>query len=218
MVLEYDVIRTPGQRKALAITPAWAILIRINAEFNDDTEKTMANFGRTPESCAGVARGGGPPTPGHDADNKSRTSRVAEEQERLIAWAKKNRKLSPSRRLPPFFAEGGEHRVYYRKSSQRYVKATRTDRHRGYGIALGSFVHGATPSEYLDRLALQNRVFNDDIRLEWIVLNANGPIIITSQPAIQGDPPIQSALDELISAWAAKCSLTAHTTTGTRAC
>lgn len=158
----------------------------------------MANAGRTLESCANVARGGGAPTPGHDADNQSRSSRVAEEQKRLIEWAEKNRKLASSCRLPPFFAEGGEHRVYFQKSGARYLKATRTDRHRGYGIALGSFVHGATPSEYLDRLALQNQLFNDDIRLEWIVSNGSRPIIITSQPAIKGVPPTQAALDELM--------------------
>jgi hypothetical protein len=129
----------------------------------------MANAGWTLESCAHVTRGGGAPTPGHDADNQSRASRVAAEQTRLIEWAEENRKLASSSRLPPFFAEGGEHRVYFRKNGYRYVKVTRTDRHRGYGIVLGSFVHGATPSEYLDRLALQNCLFNDDIRLERIV-------------------------------------------------
>ncbi len=59
-------------------------------------------------------------------------------------------------------------------------------------------MHGATPSEYLDRLALQNQLFNDDIRLEWIVSNGSRPIIITSQPAIKGVPPTQAALDELM--------------------
>ena len=78
------------------------------------------------------------------------------------------------------------------------MKATRTDRHWGYGIALGSIVHGATPSEYLDRLLLQNRLFDDDIRLERVLTNEGKPIIVTSQPAIKGVPASQEALDRLM--------------------
>jgi hypothetical protein len=36
---------------------------------------------------------------------------------------------------------------FFQKRTQRYLKATLPDRQRGYGIALGSFTHGATPSE-----------------------------------------------------------------------
>lgn len=78
------------------------------------------------------------------------------------------------------------------------MKATRTDRHWGYGIALGSVVHGATPSEYLDRLLLQNRLFDDDIRLERVLGNEGKPIIVTSQPAIKGVLASQEALDRLM--------------------
>lgn len=80
------------------------------------------------------------------------------------------------------------------------MKATLPERHLGYGIALGSLVHGATPSEYLDRLALQNQLFDDDIRLERVVGNQGFPVIVTSQPAIKGEPPAQAALDELMAA------------------
>jgi hypothetical protein len=100
--------------------------------------------------------------------------------------------------LPPPFAHGGEHDVYFHKRARRYFKATRTDRHWGYGIALGSIVHGATPSEYLDRLLLQNSLFDDDIRLERIVPKHNKPIIITSQPAIKGVQAPQEAIDRLM--------------------
>ena len=63
---------------------------------------------------------------------------------------------------------------------------------------MGSLNHGATSSEYLDRIALQNQIFNDDIRLERVVENKGEPIIITSQPSIKGHPPTQIALDELM--------------------
>jgi hypothetical protein len=96
------------------------------------------------------------------------------------------------------FAQGGEHDVFFQKRSGRYLKATRQDRHKGYGIALGSHIHGATPSEYLDRLFLQNCIFDDDIRLERVVQNDGKPIIITSQPAIKGSTPRQGELDELM--------------------
>jgi hypothetical protein len=63
---------------------------------------------------------------------------------------------------------------------------------------LGSNDRGATPSEYLDRLDLQNRIFNDDIRLDRIVVKDGKPVILTSQPFIKGVPPTQLALDELM--------------------
>jgi hypothetical protein len=160
----------------------------------------MADPLRPLESSAHFTRGGGAPTPDHDADHASRTKRVEAEQRRLIQWAKENRKLGSSGRLPPVFGRGGEHQVFFQKRTRRYVKATLLDRQLGYGIALGSFTHGATPSEYLDRLDLQNQIFHDDIRLERIVANNGKPIIITSQPAIKGNLPTPSALDELMAA------------------
>ncbi len=171
----------------------------INATSNDIRTAALADACRTLESAADFTRGGGAPAAGHDADHASRSKRVEEEQRRIIQWAKENGKLSRSRRLPPAFAHGGEHDVFFQKRTHRYLKATRLDRQRGYGIALGSVTHGATPSEYLDRLALQNRIFHDDIRLERLVENDGRPIILTSQPAIKGKEPTQAALDELMS-------------------
>jgi hypothetical protein len=104
------------------------------------------------------------------------------------------------RRLPAEFTRGGEHQVYFQKRSRRYLKATLPSKHKGFGIALGSFVHGATPAEYLDRLDLQNAIFNDDIRLERVVAEDSTPIIITSQPAIKGEAPSQVELDEMMAA------------------
>lgn len=160
----------------------------------------MADASRALESSAHFARGGGPPAPDHDANNASRAGRLEKEQKRLIQWAGENGKLGRSSRLPPAFARGGEHQVYFQRRTGRYIKATLPDRQKGYGIALGSFTHGSMPSEYLDRLALQNQIFNDDIRLERIVANNGKPIIITSQPAIKGTVPTQPALDELMTA------------------
>ena len=158
----------------------------------------MADARGSLKSSADFTRGGGPPAPDHDADSASRSRRVETEQQRLIQWAQENGKLSRSRRLPPEFTRGGEHQVFFEKKSRRYLKATLLEKQRGYGIALGSFTHGATPSEYLDRLDLQNQIFGDDIRFERITLSDGKPIIVTSQPAIKGAEPTQLALDELM--------------------
>lgn len=65
-------------------------------------------------------------------------------------------------------------------------------------MALGSLTHGATPAEYLDRLALQNKFFDDDIRLERVVLKSGRPVIVTSQPAIAGQAALPHLVDELM--------------------
>jgi hypothetical protein len=107
----------------------------------------MADAGRALRECANFTRGGGPPAPDHDADYATREKRVKAEEKRLIEWAKNNGKLGT--RLPPEYTRGGEHYVFYQRRRRRYLKATLPHRHKGFGIALGSFVHGATPAEYL---------------------------------------------------------------------
>jgi hypothetical protein len=100
--------------------------------------------------------------------------------------------------MPPEFGRGGEHLVSFHKRTQRYFKATLLECQLGYGIALGSLTRGATPSEYLDRLDLQNLIFQDDIQLERIVANQGRPIIVTSQPFIKGVAATVAALDEIM--------------------
>ena len=95
-----------------------------NGTPNDIRQSAMADARRTLESAADFTRGGGAPAPDHDADNASRSSRVETEQRRLIQWAKENGKIGFSGRLPPVFAQGGEHQVYFQKRTQRYIKAT----------------------------------------------------------------------------------------------
>lgn len=168
----------------------------INATPDDSPEPPVADSRRPLESASDFTRGGGPPAPDHDAPDADRRKRVESEQRRLIQWAQENWKLGS--RLPPVFTRGGEHQVYFHKRKQRYLKATLLERQLGYGIALGSNSRGATPSEYLDRLDLQNTIFLDDIQLERVVLDNGKPIIITSQPAIKGHAPTQVALDELM--------------------
>ena len=53
----------------------------------------------------------------------------------------------------PVVWEDGEvipHLLPDEEKSNRYVKSTIPEKHKGYGIALGSYVHGATPAEYFE--------------------------------------------------------------------
>ena len=175
---------------------AFAMSQESNGIAKANIRKAMADARGTLESSADYTRGGGSPAPDHDATHRDRAKRVEAEQRRLIQWAKENKKLGG--RLPPEFSRGGEHQVYFHQGKQRYFKANLLERQMGYGISLGSHSRGATPSEYLDRLALQNDVFFDDIQLERVVLRNQKPIIVTSQPAIKGVSPSQTELDELM--------------------
>ena len=158
----------------------------------------MADSSRTLETCARFTRGGGAPAPDHDADHSAREVRVVSEQKRLLRWAEKNGCLRKRHRPLPEFARGGEHLVFYRQSNKRYYKATLADRQKGYGIALGSYTRGATPAEYLDRQALHNRIFGDDIQLEYVLENDAFPIIVISQPGVRGSAPPQAAIDAMM--------------------
>jgi len=185
-------------KKKFAKNTFAAILMGINATPDDNRKAVVAHAGRPLESAANFTRGGGPPTPDHDASDADRRKRVKVEQGRLIQWAQENGKLGTSGRLPPIFARGGEHQVYFQNHTRRYLKVTLIERKLGYGLAFGSHIQGATPSEYLDRLDLQNQIFHDDIRLERIVANGGQPIIIISQPAIKGTKATQPALDAMM--------------------
>jgi hypothetical protein len=144
--------------------------------------------GRSPglieSACVETGRGA-EAIPGHDATSSERGARVAAEQQRLRAWAEANGKLRG--KLPREDFRGSEHTVQIpgdtEKANARVIKATRPDANQGYGISYGSYSQGASPSEYLDRLSTQNRIFDDDMRLERIcsrwqqTVNCNIPAV-----------------------------------------
>ena len=151
-----------------------------------------------PESAAHYTGRGAETTPGHDTPFAARAARIRTEQQRLRQWAEEHGKLGT--KLPPEDGRGGEHIVQFDEKSQRIFKATRPDAQQGYGIAFGSFSQGATPSEYLDRLANQNRIFGDDIRVERIVPAGGKLSIVTSQPWIKGRDATAQEIDSYMEA------------------
>jgi len=128
----------------------------INGKHDDNGKAAVADARRAIAASADFTRGGTPPVPDHDATERQRAERIEAEQHRLIAWAKAHGKLGG--RLPKDDVGGGEHIVRLDEKADRVIKATQLEKHKGYGIALGSYTHGATPSEYLDRLNLQNLI------------------------------------------------------------
>jgi hypothetical protein len=76
-------------------------------------------------------------------------------------------------------------------------KATRPECNHGFGITIGHDP-SATPSEYLDRLQIANRIFNDNIRLERVVETPKGLSIVTSQPFIEGRDATRSEIDSFM--------------------
>lgn len=73
-------------------------------------------------------------------------------------------------------------------------KSTYPDRY-GFPVVANPNAHGlpgltpALPRGYLERLLLGNAGFGDDAQLEGISVEGERPVVLTSQPAIVGDPP-----------------------------
>lgn len=156
------------------------------------SEKPSRN---SPESAACHVRGGDVATPTHDEGYGERQRRNAREEGRLRLWAEQKGKLGGT--VPENKFDGGEHRVDFDVKTQRFIKATRADVGFGYGTYLSSSGQQATPSEYLDRIALHNRIFDDDIRVERVVLQRGGAFsIVISQRRVDGDPALEAQINE----------------------
>lgn len=155
----------------------------------------------TLESAAYDTRGRCPANPDHSSDAAQRKSRVRRESDALVQWADSQgflKKGYPRLLLKPQ-ARGGEHFVSLHSKSKRFFKATRPEAQLGFGIALGDYIRGAAPAEYLDRLALHNQIFADNIQLECVAQLSNRQIsIITSQPAITGRPALDEEIDAMM--------------------
>lgn len=148
----------------------------------------------TPESAARYVGRGGETTPRHEEPYSVREARAKAEAARLLQWADEVGKLGG--KVPVAQDRGGEHTVSYDPIPNRYFKATRPEASLGYDIALTDSGLGATPAEYLDRLALNNRYFGDDVCIERVVKQGDKAIIVTSQSFVDGLPATPSQIIE----------------------
>lgn len=131
-------------------------------------------------------------------------SRAGAEKASLLDWLRRLVLLveeSFLNRLRPV-SSGAEHVVYHDSDQRRAIKITHPNR-------FGHSVHddsggGATPLEYLRRLADHNVLFGDDIRLVGARVDDEALEIISAQPWIVSHPetpvPTQTAVDGYLAA------------------
>jgi hypothetical protein len=110
-------------------------------------------------------------------------------QERdLEAWAKEHGLWRGGLSDFGSFASGGaEHHIL--RGDDHYLKATHSG-HYGFTVIAtpgGPTLTKALPAEYLHRLLVSNRIFDDEVRLEGVAREADGMVIITSQPTVVGE-------------------------------
>ena len=121
----------------------------------------------------------------------------------LIDWAKRVGKTLSFSHVEQFarVAEGAEHSVFHDPERGVAVKATHVNR-----FGHSAFAEGvpATPLEYLERLALQNVLFGDDIRIAGVAFDEAQMEIVTTQPwiVVHSDVPTPalSEIDEYFGA------------------
>ena len=161
-------------------------------EKSDDSQRPESTQSAL-ESAKDYVGRGAETVPGHDASGAERLARIATEQERLTRWAQANNRVIPS--VPERHLGGREHNVSFDPATGRVTKSTLFTDNFGYGHAFHDDTPGATPSEYLDRTQIANRIFNDDVRLEAITQTPKGPSIVTSQPFIRGRDSTTDEID-----------------------
>lgn len=108
----------------------------------------------------------------------------------LEGWAASVGLIVSSKERPDF-SETGEHGVTYRADEGVWIKYTKPWR-AGFTVILSDampMLCSASPLEYLRRLALQNDLFSDDVRLVGIQYNAGSQCIVTQQPHVPGRAP-----------------------------
>lgn len=126
-------------------------------------------------------------------------SQYRAERRALIDWAVRRGKLLEFGYIEQFryVGEGAEHRVYRDDSKGNLAfKATIQNR---FGYSTQREDLGASPLEYLRRLAAQNWIFGDDIRMVGIFGSEEHIEVVSSQPWISVHPsrpnPSQDEID-----------------------
>lgn len=120
----------------------------------------------------------------------------------LIEWARSIGRTLPFSHVEQFLrvSEGAEHVVFHDPQRGVAVKATHVNRFGHSVIAEGK---SASPLEYLERLALQNALFGDEICIEGVAFDEAQIEIVTTQPWIvashQSPSPSQAEIDAYFS-------------------
>ncbi len=131
-------------------------------------------FGEAAEALVGASAGAG--------------RSLAEFQvQRLVAWAKASQLLIAEQdydALPLVSDETGEHEVRFRDSDRRVIKRTWTGT---FGMVPvwqdGTWKPGfATPLEYIRRFSMHNALFQDDVRLEGIIVSEKPSCLVGAVP------------------------------------
>jgi hypothetical protein len=129
----------------------------------------------------------------------------------LKSWASETHSIVSRELLPSLKERTNEHFVAFRESDGRWIKVTKPGRFgfiADVDFSLDKLSQGwigkiilreALPSEYLARLLLHNRVFEDAISLEGILVGESEISLVVSQPDISGMP---ASLDEISTAMA----------------
>ena len=127
-------------------------------------------------------------SPGGEASSGQRRILQGRQERDLEAWARESGCwLDAGAALAGFVRGGEEHRT--RRGDDVYHKATYPGRYGFTVIAANGqpTLTNALPGEYLDRLLLSNRVFDDDVKLIGVTREADGLVIVTTQPTLVGD-------------------------------
>jgi hypothetical protein len=147
---------------------------QITTPTSSESDRDEESFGQAAEALAGAGLGAG--------------GSLAEVQvQRLIEWAKVSQRLiaeADFEALPLVCDETGEHEVRFRDSDRRVIKRTWTGT---FGMVPawkdGCWKPGgATPLDYIRRFVMHNALFQDDVRLEGIIISDKPSLLIGAIP------------------------------------
>lgn len=117
-----------------------------------------------------------------------------------------NRNATPPAAKGKRFGEGGEHHVYIRSGEDFVTKATHSGRYGQVFDQMGPeeghrfSLRPASPSEYLSRLGLTNKIFGTTNEVIGYEQTPEGPSIITKQPFLTGPHPKQDRVEAFLRA------------------
>jgi hypothetical protein len=120
--------------------------------------------------------------------------------------------LDPFDYLPYATRGGEEHFVWHMAGAPRVFKLTKANcfgftvdaewflDEESDAAELKPALRGATPLEYFERLLLQNEIFGDAVEFVGIIDKRQALQVVTSQPAIRGEPATPSEIAALMEA------------------